>query len=344
MSKVLIVSSKGDAHSRVVAWSLESRGHEVVYWDTSSAIQRRGFSIEQRQGQQASIRIEGEAEFDSCWLRRVFHPRSFELKTDPDDRKYIRNENGRYVDNLFERMSRDGTRWLNNKISAIQGELKVEQLQACADLGVRFPSTLISNDPALIRAFVEEHGLVALKPIDVFTWNLDDGSRLMTYASKLSFEDLAGVSDEELLSCPAIYQELIHKAADIRVVCIEDDVYACEIINKNVDCIDFRPFQTDGTLVYRPYDVPEDMRNAIIGLRRHFGLQMVSSDFCVDPDGEFYFLDLNPGGAFLFVEYYGGGDIVARVAALLGGGNPSEYPGLLDYNGQAERCDVISGA
>ncbi|WP_152625101.1 hypothetical protein [Xanthomonas albilineans] len=60
--------------------------------------------------------------------------------------------------------------------------------------------------------------------------------------------------------------------------------------------------------------------------------QLTSSDFCIDADGQIYFLDLNPGGAFLFVEYNNGDPITSKLSSLIGGGKVADYPGLHQYN------------
>jgi len=344
-SKILIVSSEeDDTHAKVVAWSLRERGHEVIFWDTSKVIQTAGYSVEVSNDLPLAVQINSKENFDSAWLRRVFWPRNFSIATDAADKDYISGENKRYIDNVLDCLSKNGIKWLNDKPSCISGELKIKQLYACHQLGIRFPNTLISSDASKIRNFVAKHGAVAVKPLDVYTWKQDDGSRLMTYTNVITNAQLKSISDEELLSCPVIYQELIDKKLELRVVAVGNEVFACSIKNPNAECIDFRFYQTDETLDYSSFDVPPRLGEEMLKLTNFFGLQMASSDFCVDKDGNIFFLDLNPGGAFLFVEYWGGNRIVASVAALLGGGLPNEYNSLTDYNLMAEENNRVTGA
>ncbi|WP_295927003.1 hypothetical protein [uncultured Xanthomonas sp.] len=344
-SKILIVSSEEeDTHAKVVAWSLIEKGHEVTFWDTSKAIQTSGYSVEVGNNFPLTIEVNSQKNFDSAWLRRVFWPRNFSIATDAADKDYISGENKRYIDNTLECLSGNGIKWLNDKTSCISGELKIKQLHACQKLGIRFPDTLISSDASKIRNFVAKRGAVAVKPLDVYTWNQSDGSRLMTYTNVITNAELNSISDDELLSCPAIYQELIDKNLELRVVAVGGEVFSCSIKNSNTECIDFRFYQTDESLVYSSFETPPRLKEDILKLTHFFGLQMVSSDFCVDKDGNIFFLDLNPGGAFLFVEYWGGSRIVASVAALLGGGAPSEYKSLADYNLMAEEENKVTGA
>lgn len=343
MSKILIVSSEQDAHARVVAWSLNRAGYEVEFWDTSFAIQRPGYSVHLQNGKDTSIRVAGTAKFAGAWLRRVFQVRKFTEGTGDSDRDYIRGESSRYVDNVLERMADSGTRWLNGKPAAIRGEYKLEQLEACKRLGIRFPETLVSNDPNEVREFVKKQGCVVVKPLDVYTWRHEDGSQLMTYANTLSSDQLEEMSDAQILACPAIYQQAIDKVADVRAVIVGKQVFACKIESPHEECIDFRPFQTDGTLKFESFFDPQ-MNRELERLAEHFEITMASSDFCIDAKGDRYFLDLNPGGAFLFVEFHGGGPIVSHVAAALAGEEDAgRFPGLAEYNAWATQENRISG-
>jgi hypothetical protein len=343
MSKILIVSSEQDAHAKVVAWSLNCAGYEVEFWDTSFAIQKPGHSVHLSNGANTSIQVAGSDSYKGAWLRRVFQTKKFSGETCDADKDYVRGESARYVDNVLERMSDAGTPWLNDKRAAIRGEYKFEQLEACRKLGIRFPDTLISNDPAMVRAFAAKFDRIVVKPIDVYTWRSEDGSQLMTYANTITSAELGEMSDAQILACPAIYQQAINKVADVRAVIVGEAVFACRIESPHPD-IDFRPFQADGTLSFTAIS-DLDMNRDLSMLINHFGLNMASTDFCIDAEGERYFLDLNPGGAFLFVEFYGGGPIVSHVAAAIAGEEDvSKFPCLADYNAWATEENRISGA
>jgi hypothetical protein len=57
-----------------------------------------------------------------------------------------------------------------------------------------------------------------------------------------------------------------------------------------------------------------------------FGLNFASLDMIVTPDGEFVFLELNPNGQWLWLEYELGLPLVASMADLLtsDAGRPTE--------------------
>jgi len=330
MTTVLIVSPPEDTHAMLTAWSLEQKGHTVRFWDTRDAVQGRGYSVNISCESPTRVRIRG-TEVDAAWLRRVHWPSRTQIEVAKEDSKYVFDEGRKYFDNVIERLSRSSCHFLNPRASTIRGEMKVEQLDACYELGIKFPETLISSDPDEIRAFVHQHRTVAVKPIDVHTWKLPDGGSLMTYTNTITAADIDGISDESLMACPVIYQRCIQKSYDVRVVAVGDKVFACRL-NTPAGTTDLHPFQGTDELTFSRMEAPAPMVKAMLSLTNHFSLQLASSDFVVDETGEFYFLDLNPGGAFLFVEFHTRYPITAHVAALLGGGDPDEYQGLHAYN------------
>jgi hypothetical protein len=73
---------------------------------------------------------------------------------------------------------------------------------------------------------------------------------------------------------------------------------------------------------------------------------LASSDFCIDHEGNVYFLDLNPGGAFLFVEgcSEGRNRVVAKVASMLAGGDANDFPSLAEFHAYQELCAATAQA
>ena len=59
------------------------------------------------------------------------------------------------------------------------------------------------------------------------------------------------------------------------------------------------------------------MTAALLALRRRLGLWYGAIDLRRAPDGEFVFLEINPAGQWLFVEYATGQPIAQELAALL---------------------------
>ena len=340
MSDVLIVAPPDDSHANVVEWSLRKAGHKVTYWDTGNVTSEIHLSVEQHFAAPTTISIGDSAKFRSGWVRRVPYPKVFAEHVNNSDKLFVSREFNRIIDNTLDVLCQEKIFWINRMQYGMAAEQKVSQLYACNKLGIRFPDTLVANDPKKIRAFCKNRGKIVVKPLDVYRWEESDGSALMSYANTITHNELKDISDAELNCCPAIYQQFIKKTLDLRVVYVAGEVFACSIENPHeYECIDYRRYQETGTLKRSPYAVPEQLRKEICALAEHFQVEYVSSDFCVDEDGNFFFLDLNPGGAFLFVEYFGGAScgIVAKIASVLGGGSPKDYLGFADFSAEVVR-------
>ncbi len=69
--------------------------------------------------------------------------------------------------------------------------------------------------------------------------------------------------------------------------------------------VDSRIFLRDSKLVEASeYMFLDSVREKIFNMLDSFGITFASMDFVESSDGKLYFLDLNPGGQFLFNEHY----------------------------------------
>lgn len=335
MRKILIIASDNDPNVNVVAWALRSKGYDVDYLDTKLAFTRDRVNIEISRNIR-SIFIGGTnvESYDSIWLRRVGSPVASELLA-ADSKKHVLGETKTLADNFLYLLEKNFThRWFNIPTYTFAAENKLRQLDACRELGIPFPETIVSNTPSEIRKFVELHKEVVVKPFDPFSWDLPDGGRLMCFANSVDLDGISKVTDQELKICPAIYQRKIDKVADVRVVGVGQATFSCLIKTKSL-ALDFRLHQgNQEEITYEYYDLPEAYKRRLVGLMANFKVQFVSSDFAMDKDGNLHFLDLNPGGAYLFVEAYGGGKnhIVSHICSKLSGEQASKFPGLREYN------------
>jgi hypothetical protein len=195
--------------------------------------------------------------------------------------------------------------WLDHPEAMRRADNKLAQLRVAAAAGLRVPRTLLSQDPIRIREFAASLG----GPMIV-----------KTVAGMLGVPSLTGqvtakqlADDGPLKASPAIYQELIPGRRHLRVHCFGDEVKSAMIES---DLLDWRhPMEAD----VRPFALPKQLGDLLIGILGEFGLQMGIFDLKLADDGEPVWLELNPQGQFLFVEALGGGDLVGPFARFLQG-------------------------
>jgi hypothetical protein len=117
---------------------------------------------------------------------------------------------------------------------------------------------------------------------------------------------------DELLAA-SIFQELID-GTPIRVTVIGEQIFAVEVTGVDYD-VDWRPQQTEADL--RPVLVPDKTRQGIHALMGQWGLTYGAFDFIATPAGEWVFLEVNPTGAYGFVEEATGLPLTKTIAETL---------------------------
>lgn len=177
--------------------------------------------------------------------------------------------------------------WVSDPDAHRHAENKLRQLHAARQAGLRIPQTLVSQNPALIRAFC------ARQPTIVKAVAGTNKTPLMAHTVN---EELLA-SDDSLRLSPAIYQERIEGQHHLRVHAFGAEMHAALM---TCDELDWR-IHLD-RLKVRRHALPSDLQRRL----RHFlslmGLNMGIFDLKLDQDGDPVWLEVNPQGQFLFLE------------------------------------------
>jgi len=205
-------------------------------------------------------------------------------------------------------------RWLSRPGSIAAAESKPYQLSVAARLGFVLPPTLISNDPASVRAFACQRKLVA-KAVSSGYIASDEGVRAI-FTSRVSNEDLADLAGLEL--APVIFQEWIDKASDIRVTVIAGKVFAAEILSQtHVDSrTDWRA-TNDPSLHHERHQLPLQLEEMCVNLTTELGLEFGAIDLALTTDGQYIFFEINPNGEWVWIEDQLGYPIADSIATWL---------------------------
>ena len=120
---------------------------------------------------------------------------------------------------------------------------------------------------------------------------------------------------DQVRFAPVTFQEFVPADLDLRVIVVEDDVFAASIRSE-------AEYQTDyragiGSAEFAPYALPDQVASALVELHKRLGLVYGASDFRVTPDGEHVFLEVNPAGEYLFASDRTGQPVPQAIAACL---------------------------
>jgi glutathione synthase/RimK-type ligase-like ATP-grasp enzyme len=121
---------------------------------------------------------------------------------------------------------------------------------------------------------------------------------------------------ESVRFAPVIFQEYVD-GVDLRVTVVGHKIFAAEIdARKTRYPVDMRMVVGDASV--RPTKLPSKIEKLLMKLQRRLGLYYGAIDIRRTLQGEYFFLEVNPAGQWLFVEQRTGLPISQAVADLLG--------------------------
>jgi glutathione synthase/RimK-type ligase-like ATP-grasp enzyme len=193
--------------------------------------------------------------------------------------------------------------WINDVTATRAAENKLVQLQAAAIAGLAVPRTLVSNDPAAIRAFCRAlDGEVIVKAV-----RGTSGFHLFT--RQVTEEHLA--SDDCLRLSPAIYQEKIKGQTHLRLHCFGEDFLVAHIHSAGLD------WRENIDVPFVAFEIDAQLKRQVRGCLDRLGLRMGIVDLKLTEAGTPVWLEVNPQGQYLFTEQLTGLDLTGRMAAFL---------------------------
>jgi len=298
--KIAIIAPENDNHTAPVKWALERAGYEVLCWAGLGWSPERQASISLLDN--LSMRLgPGELEAgDVVWIRRP-EPPSPNPKVSEADRKFAQGEYRWFSDSLMYLLELLPVRCINRYSASRMIRNKSVQLLLAKSCGLRVPATLMSNSPGAVRGYLHEHTVPSIcKAFFPHIWRSDaDQSVAVTETFQLTEDILPG--DEVLTYAPAIYQQMIAKQFDVRMVLLGSAVYSFALHNLK-GSIDWRQDVTQGLVRAESLATPDGVRQQVLAFAQKSGIAFGSFDFAVDRDGHWWFFEVNEQGQFLWLD------------------------------------------
>ena len=196
-------------------------------------------------------------------------------------------------------------------------ENKQLQLQIARELGLEVPRTLITNDPQSVIEFAKscENGVVT-KMLSSFAV-YENGQERVVFTNPIKPQDLEDLSGLRL--CPMTFQEMVPKTLELRVTVVGREVFSASINSQSSERAIY-DWRRDGIGLledWKPYSLPEDVKERLLRLMDYFGLNYGAIDIIVTPDSRHIFLEVNPAGEFFWLERCPGLPISRAIADVL---------------------------
>ncbi|MGQ0504987.1 MAG: MvdC/MvdD family ATP grasp protein, partial [Myxococcaceae bacterium] len=268
--RVLIVSHPEDAHAahveKIIHRLYGERCLNLDYHDFPAAIELgcRLSNVERqpllrRHFAGTSTRL---SDFRSVWLRRPSPPNPHPT-LEPGFQKYVRGECNSFLEALPGMMPQ--ATWVSSPSSTRHANLKPIQLQAALSVGFEIPETFIGTSPAEVEVFLSRHEFATLKPLHrpnvelpetllqrlqrrALRWmglelqvleSTEGSNKQIYFAERLSRDQLLSRKND-FTYCPVILQEYIDKRLELRVVVVDQRVFACAMHTQESSSVDQR--------------------------------------------------------------------------------------------------------
>lgn len=293
---VLIVSTKVDVATDSVARILGDLHVPFFRLNTEDFPYRTSSTYQTGQNRVAFQGMSGP--FRSIWWRRLRSPETPEDMNDGVHDYCVRE--GR--DFLAGIVLASQCRIMSRPSSVWAAEHKLYQLKIAEDCGLKIPRTVATNSPTEIRnTFAAFDGQMIAKPVRSGYVDLRDGSQRSIFTTKITedmLEDLSGAK-----WTPAIFQELIPKALDVRITVVGKQIFpaAIESLTDPAAVVDWRRTENPD-LPHSKLELPVELEAKIRLLMQRLDLSFGALDFVLTPDDEYIFLEVNPSGQWLWLD------------------------------------------
>jgi MvdC family ATP-grasp ribosomal peptide maturase len=232
------------------------------------------------------------------WLRKLWKPKLDE-QLDPNYRQYCERESLAALLGFLDSLHH--ARWIDRPDRMQRAEDKLHQLRLATECGLTIPRTLVTNDPGEVRAmFRELNGSMVAKMLTPMTVSMGRPSAFV-YTTKIKADDLDHL--DSLRYCPMVFQELIDKAFELRIACVNGQCFTGRIdASGSADgAVDWRRADPS-ECSWQPAELPDEVQTGLSRLMQNLGLSFGAIDVIVTPDGQHVFLEVNPGGEWGMLE------------------------------------------
>jgi glutathione synthase/RimK-type ligase-like ATP-grasp enzyme len=213
--------------------------------------------------------------------------------------------------------------WLNPLRKAYKGENKYLQMQCASNVGFHLPEYRVSNEKDELLRFVKDHDGSVIKFMNQDIFKNDQGKFCGAYVNPITVGDLDDFGVEEN---PVFVQQRIDKNFEVRYTVVGNDHFVCKIDSQKSTTArdDWRRYD----LPHTPHSItspPIEIRSKVERFMGMLQIPFGAIDFIVTPDGEWYFLEINCMGQWLWIEELTGLAISDAIVQWLIKNNKEEH-------------------
>ncbi|HEX3684023.1 MAG TPA: hypothetical protein VHU83_15940 [Bryobacteraceae bacterium] len=298
----MILAPENDNHTAPLKWALEQADYPVACWAGLGWSAQRQASLSFSAEAQLTLGPHALSPGDVVWIRRPEQPTP-NPKVAEADKKFAEGEYRWFSHSLLYFLDVLPIRCINKYSASRLINNKSIQLFLARSCGLNVPHTLMSNCPAKVRDYLEHNtDRIICKAFFPHIWQ-KEGSKSVAVTETFEINKNKLPSDEALTYAPAIYQEMVVKQFDVRMVLLGAAVYSCALYNPK-GAIDWRQDTNQGLVRVENIETPAAVEKAVLAFAEKSGVSFGSFDFAIDIEGRWWFLEVNEGGQFLWLDAF----------------------------------------
>lgn len=294
--KILLLAHEKDDHAAPVHWALTQAGYKAECHGGVSATEQERASLVFNPEPAVVLGTMAVRSGDTVWFREPNLPVSEPTVSTRAKFLGVWHE----IVAMLERLP---ARCINKPLATNLINNKAVQLLLAGKAGLRVPATVMSNAPAAVREFFDRYPQSAVcKPFVPHIWQRQDSKdTAVAETFPLTREQLP--ADEVFTFAPAIYQQRIDKQFDVRTVLMGKRIYSYAL-RTPANSLDWRFDAAISNVDVQIIATPVEVEAGLLTFAQTSGICFGSADFAVDRHGQWWFLEMNEQGQFLWLEQY----------------------------------------
>jgi len=324
---ILIITSIDDGHANAVIKHLNKSGAIFLRINTEELLDGlSSFTWQEKNNQYCFNFFNGYREFSfdsvkSIYYRRPLKPILNNISKIQHKEVFIGESWSGLHSILF---SFSEARWFGHPHLDKISSSKIKQKRIADNLQLNkskilTPDTIISNNLEELAAFCTNHSFILIKPIES-RGTVEEDQWIPFFSEKIPssvfIESLSEVSLPKLNYC--FLQEYIEKKHEWRITVVDNQIFGCIILSQSDErtITDWRRVGYE-EITHISADPPEFIREFCFQFLKKMEIHFGAFDFIETPSNEFYFLECNVNGQWLWIEECTGQHISKAVADAL---------------------------
>lgn len=247
------------------------------------------------------------------WFRRLGAPQVAHGIMNPAHRTFALGEAEAMISALAYLLS--DAYWISPYEAVMRARSKVYQLSLAIRCGLTVPRTLVTNSPDEAISFIRSSEKTIYKTVNAPSIMEKDRYSLI-FSHLIEESDLSAIDEVKFTPCQ--FQSYIEKAHELRITFTGREFFTAVIHSQESShgVVDWRA-ALRAELRYSTTVLPKEIEDKLRCFLEMLGLSYGAIDMIVTPEGEFIFLEVNPHGAWLWIENEIGTPIAASLAESL---------------------------